>query len=94
MIKIKAQVGNYGGIGAAKQLPDADLKDFYQSWATVWRQKVRPEIEQFLLLVDPNPPVKVRVNTVIANTDDFYSTFDVREGDAMYIAPKDRISIW
>ncbi|MEK8126668.1 M13-type metalloendopeptidase [Paenibacillus filicis] len=95
---VPENIADIGGIKvaleAAKQLPDANLKDFYQSWATVFRQKVRPEIAQLLLIIDPNPPSKVRVNTVIANTDDFYSTFDVKEGDAMYMAPEDRVSIW
>jgi putative endopeptidase len=27
-------------------------------------------------------------------TDDFYSTFDVKEGDAMYIAPENRTTLW
>ncbi|RXZ83098.1 M13 family peptidase [Paenibacillaceae bacterium] len=81
-------------LDAVKQLPDANLKEFYTSWATVWRQKVRPEIEPLLLAIDPNPPVKFRVNVVVANTDDFYTTFGVKEGDQMYKAPKDRIKIW
>ncbi|MEK8126661.1 M13-type metalloendopeptidase [Paenibacillus filicis] len=66
---------------ATKQLPDANLTEFYQSWATIWRQKTRPELEQLLLTIDAHAPNKVRVNVVAANTDDFYSTFDVKEGD-------------
>ncbi|MFF2481660.1 M13 family metallopeptidase [Paenibacillus sp. NPDC058071] len=79
---------------ATKQLPDANLKEFYQSWAIIWRQKARPEIEQLLLAIDSHSPNKVRVNTGVANTNDFYSTFDVKEGDAMYIAPEERLSLW
>ncbi|RXZ83108.1 M13 family peptidase [Paenibacillaceae bacterium] len=79
---------------AAKQSPDANLKEFYQSWATIWRQKARPELEQLLLTIDAHAPNKVRVNVGVANTDDFYSTFDVKEGDAMYIAPEDRVRLW
>ncbi|MFF2910772.1 M13-type metalloendopeptidase [Paenibacillus sp. NPDC057934] len=79
---------------ATKQLKDANLEEFYKSWATVWRQKVVPEIEPLLLAIDPNPPVKFRVNVVVGNTDEFYTTFGVKEGDLMYKAPKDRIKIW
>ncbi|REK75782.1 M13-type metalloendopeptidase [Paenibacillus paeoniae] len=46
------------------------------------------------MLIDPNPPSKVRANVVVANTDDFYTIFDIQAGDAMYIAPKNRISLW
>ncbi|WP_176707743.1 M13-type metalloendopeptidase [Bacillus sp. FJAT-26390] len=95
---VPENIADIGGLmvalEATKLLPDANLQEFYQSWATVWRQKARPEIEQILLVIDPNPPVKFRVNVVAANTDDFYSTFKVKEGDAMYIAPEDRIKFW
>ncbi|OMF86071.1 MULTISPECIES: M13-type metalloendopeptidase [Paenibacillus] len=73
---------------------EAVKQEFYTSWATVWRQKALPEVEQFLLAIDPNPPVKFRINVVVANTNDFYSTFGVKKGDAMYIAPNDRITLW
>jgi len=26
--------------------------------------------------------------------DAFYEAFDVKEGDAMYLAPEDRVKIW
>lgn len=49
------------------------------------------ELEQLLLIVDAHAPNKIRG---LANTDEFYSTFNVKEGDAMYIDPKDRITLW
>ncbi|UKS24533.1 M13 family metallopeptidase [Paenibacillus sp. HWE-109] len=86
--------GLKGALEATKKLSDANLEEFYKSWATIWRQKARPELEELLLTIDAHAPNKVRVNEVVANTDDFYSTFHVKEGDAMYIAPKDRITLW
>jgi len=86
--------GLMAALEATKQLPHANLEEFYRSWATIWRQKARPEFEQLLLTIDTHAPNKVRVNVVVANTDDFHSTFDVKEGDKMYLAPKDRITLW
>ncbi|OXM15751.1 M13-type metalloendopeptidase [Paenibacillus herberti] len=95
---VSENIGDIGGLmgalEAAKQLPDANLQEFYQSWATAWRQKARPEYEQLFSIISRHSPNKVRVNTVIANTDEFYSTFGVKKGDAMYIAPEDRVSVW
>ncbi|SDT40283.1 putative endopeptidase [Paenibacillaceae bacterium GAS479] len=97
-VTVSENIGDIGGLTGAleavKQLPDANLKEFYQSWATVWRQKARPEYEQLFFIISRHSPNKVRVNTVIANTDEFYSTFNVKKGDAMYIAPEDRVSVW
>ncbi|MEK4504257.1 M13 family metallopeptidase [Bacillus sp. FSL R12-0069] len=86
--------GLQAALEATKQLPDANLEAFYKSWATLWRMKARPQVEELALITDDHAPKKVRVNKVVANTDDFYSTFDIKEGDAMYMAPKDRITIW
>nr|WP_281170099.1 M13-type metalloendopeptidase [Paenibacillus pinihumi] len=95
---VPENIADIGGLNVAlelaKQQPDANLEDFYTSWATIWRHKALAEIDQYLLLVDPNPPSKIRVNAVVANSDDFYSTFGVKKGDKMYIAPEDRITLW
>ena len=35
-----------------------------------------------------------RVNTVVQQFDEFYETYDVKEGDTMYLAQEDRIVVW
>jgi putative endopeptidase len=37
---------------------------------------------------------KWRVNAALKNIEDFYTAFDIKEGDAMYLAPEERINIW
>jgi putative endopeptidase len=34
------------------------------------------------------------VNGVIRNVDGWYAAFQVRPGDALYVAPADRVRIW
>ena len=46
------------------------------------------------LYMDEHSPAKVRVNAVVALFDPFYEIYDVKEGDAMYIAPEDRVTRW
>ncbi len=79
---------------AAKRDADFSSKDFFESWATIWRQKARPEIMQLLAASDVHGPAKFRVNVTVSNFDDFYTTFDVQPSDKMYRAPEDRVMIW
>ena len=39
-------------------------------------------------------PNKLRANVQVQNLADFYQAFDVKDGDAMYKAPADRVQIW
>ena len=43
---------------------------------------------------DVHSPAVIRVNAILSTIDAFYETYDVKEGDGMYIAPEDRISRW
>ena len=36
----------------------------------------------------------IRVNSVVQNIDDWYELFNITEGDALYLAPEQRITIW
>lgn len=46
------------------------------------------------LLSAPHSPMKLRVNGMIRNIDEWYEAFDVQPGDAMYIPPEERVRIW
>lgn len=46
------------------------------------------------LLSAPHSPMYLRVNGMARNMDEFYQAFDVKPGDAMYLAPEDRVKIW
>ncbi|URW76643.1 M13 family peptidase [Sphingomonas donggukensis] len=66
---------------------------FYLGWAQVWRTKYREPALRQQLLSDPHSPGQERVATV-RNLDPFYSAFAPKPGEAMYLAPADRIRIW
>jgi predicted metalloendopeptidase len=35
-----------------------------------------------------------RAYVPLQNIDAFYTAFDIKEGDKMYVAPEDRVKIW
>ncbi len=67
---------------------------FFYSWAQSWRLSIRDEEARRLLHIDPHSPAEFRCNQIVRNLDLFFDTFDVSEGDELYLAPESRVSIW
>jgi putative endopeptidase len=67
---------------------------FFLSWAQAWQIKARDEEVIRLLAIDPHSPNEFRCNQIVRNIDEFYETFGVTETDALWLAPKDRVTIW
>ena len=67
---------------------------FFMGFAQVWRVKMRDEAMINQVKTDPHSPGIFRANGTLMNQPAFYEAFGVKEGDKMYLAPKDRVSIW
>ena len=97
-LTLTENIADAGGLSCVLEivnnLPDANLEEFFTSWGTIWRSKMTPEIEQYLLAIDPHSPNKIRANIQVQNFAEFFETFDIQEGDGMYRAPDDRVQIW
>ena len=63
---------------------------FGQSWRTKWREGLLREV----VLTDPHSPSEFRANGVVANMDEFYEAFGVREGDKLWRPAAERVKIW
>jgi putative endopeptidase len=59
-----------------------------------WRNKYRDERLRELIQTDPHSPSMYRANGAVSNVPEFYEAFDVHEGDALYLAPEERVKIW
>lgn len=70
------------------------MERFFYSWARIWRSKSRLERAELLLTVDPHSPDEFRCNGIVRNMDAFHETFGVAEGDTLWLAPEERVSIW
>lgn len=67
---------------------------FFMSWATVWRTLMREEALRTRIKTDTHSPGMYRATQPLKNIDAFYEAFDIKEGDAMYLAPEKRVRIW
>lgn len=72
--------------------PDYGL--FFESWANVWRSKIRDGELRQRLLTDPHSPNQYRTNGILRNIPEFYETYPIHPSDQMYLAPEERIQIW
>lgn len=65
-----------------------------RAWAQAWRTKYRDEVLTFLIKSDTHSLNPFRVNGVVRNLDAWYTAFDVKPGQALYLAPSERVRIW
>ncbi len=101
-------IGDMGGINLALDAYHASLhggpapvidgftgdQRVFLGWAQVWREKIRNESLIQQLHTDPHSPAEARVNEVVRNVNSWYTAFDVKPGDKLYLAPQDRVHIW
>ena len=66
----------------------------FLSWGTIWRIKMRDDALKNRIKTDPHSPGKQRAVMPLQNVDAFYEAFDIKEGDATYLSPEDRVRIW
>ena len=107
-VALGENIGDLGGMTVALKAyqlslegKDAPVMDgftgeqrFFISWAQVWRTKFREEALRRQLSTGPHSPAHYRVIGVLPNIPQFYTAFDIKEGDAMYLPPEQRVKIW
>lgn len=107
-VALGENIGDLGGMTVAlkayhlslegKEAPVMDgftgEQRFFISWAQVWRTKFREEALRRQLSTGPHSPAHYRVIGVLPNIPEFYTAFDIKEGDKMYLPPEQRVKIW
>ncbi len=109
-LTIGENIGDLGGLSIAlkayrialgRPLEDAPVVDgltgierVFLGWAQVWQSKGRDEEVVRRIATDPHSPNEFRCNGVVRNVDEFYDAYDVQPGDALYLAPEERVRIW
>ncbi len=97
-LTVGENISDLGGIACvldiAKKIENPDLKALFENYATIWREVSTKELKEYLLNNDSHAPKKVRVNVVLSQFEDFYKTYNIKEGDEMYVKPEERVGIW
>ncbi|WP_157274055.1 M13 family metallopeptidase [Pedobacter sp. BAL39] len=66
----------------------------FLGWAQVWLEKSNEQSLRNQVGTDPHSPAKFRVNGVVRNIPEFYTAFNVKPTDSLYLAPEKRVKIW
>ncbi len=66
----------------------------FLGWGQVWRTLMRDDALRQNLTADSHSPGMVRAFAPLRNVDAWYDAFEVKEGDANYVKPEERVRIW
>ena len=66
---------------------------FFLGWAQVWRRLYRDQEYANRLVTDPHSPSEFRT-AVVRNLDAWYEAFKPAAGEALFLAPDQRVRIW
>jgi putative endopeptidase len=66
----------------------------FLAWSQLWAEKIQPELLRQNAATDPHPPGAYRMVAPASNHPGFYDAFGIRAGDRMWVAPKNRVSMW
>lgn len=67
---------------------------FFLAYAQAWQAKFREGAARARALTDPHSPPYFRVNGIVRNVDAWYTAFDVKPGNKLYLPPEQRVHIW
>jgi putative endopeptidase len=66
----------------------------FLGWGQVWRTMMRDDALRQYIMTNSHSPGMVRAFAPLRNVDAWYDAFGVKEGDANYVKPEDRVRIW
>jgi len=81
------------GKAAAMQDGLTGDQQFFIAFGQIWGDKVREAALRQQVMTDSHAPGEFRSATV-RNIDAWYTVFDVKRGEKLYLAPGDRVRIW
>ncbi|MFE3847184.1 M13 family metallopeptidase [Flavobacterium sp. LB3P45] len=101
-------IGDLGGLSIAIKAYKMSLNDkkspvldgftgeqrVFLGWGQVWLEKSRDEALRSQVANDPHSPPKFRINGVVRNIPEFYTAFNIKPTDSLYLAPEKRVKIW
>jgi putative endopeptidase len=84
---------SYGGKEAPSAKGLTGDQRFFVAFGQSWRGKMRPETLRVIVMTDGHSPDEFRADSV-RNIDAWYTAFNVKPGDKLYLAPDARVKVW
>ncbi len=84
---------NFGTPSGDAESISADRR-FFIAYAGAWAQNIRPDEELRLTKVDEHSLGKNRVNGILPHINAWYSVFDIKSDDGLYVLPGERVKLW
>ena len=81
-------------LGIAAGIEDFEYDRFFENFAKLFASIAPQEIALYMIEVDTHAPGYIRTNVSAQMQDIFYDTFEITDGDGMYLAPEERILFW
>ena len=91
-ISLEALRGEMQGKTAAER--HKMLKEYFTSYAVSWRNKDRKKKAEVASKSDKHAPPELRVNKILSQFPEFYETYGLKQGDTLWVAPENRVTIW
>jgi putative endopeptidase len=102
-LTLSENLADLGGVAAAydayhaslagKTVPaDAD-QQFFVGYARAWQTKLREPAARQRILADGHAPAEYRT-AIVRNLEPWYKAFNVQPGQALYLAPAERVKVW
>ncbi len=93
-VAYRAYLSSLGGAEAPVIDGYTGAQRFFLGYGQAWRTKWRDGLMREVVLTDPHAPSEFRANGVVANMDEFYAAFGVKEGDKLWRPAAERVKIW
>lgn len=91
-------IADMGGVSTtlriAKRQAGFDYDKYFRAYASLWKRFVVKGDQYYSIRNVSHPLAYLRINVAVQQFEEFYETYDVKPGDNMYLAPRNRIAIW
>ena len=95
---VAENIADNGGMAVTIEMmhkrENADFEAYFKNWGRIWCLKAKKGFTKILLKMDVHSPAELRANIMPRNFEEWYTTFDVKPTDKMYIPKEKRIVIW
>lgn len=89
-----ADLGSMRCLTRIVEKKNLSAEQFFESYANSWASTSDAFSDAIIAGVDEHAADKVRVNAVLGSCELFYQTYNVKDGDGMYIKPENRVGLW